>query len=184
MLPVVLSGGLFPRRSSGHPRFHQKPSRSSWQLAAASSAMRHPSGNCCSPSMVLTTISATSGFRWPIMGKESAHDAQFAAAAQRVADLIPNPPIHMGKVVSARANWRSSCPPGHLLEQGFHCFPDATVVLLYVVAGKAGRESTQGVFGPRIGALQQQLRGAQKVFHMESGVPQLPFLCHTLTQLF
>ena len=36
-------------------------------------------------------------------------------------------------------------PTGHLLEQGYHLFPDAIIVLLCVVAGKAGRECTQGV---------------------------------------
>ena len=35
-----------------------------------------------------------------------------------------------------------------------------------------------------IGALQQQLPSALKILHMRDGVPQLPFLCHTLTQLF
>ena len=44
-------------------------------------------------------------------------------------------------------------PTGHLLEQSYHGFLDAIVVFLCVVAGKAGRESTQGVVGPRIGAL-------------------------------
>ena len=75
--------------------------RSRRELAPKSSA-KHPPWEICCP--WYSTMSATPGFLWLIMGNASAHDAQYAAAARLVADL--GHPILIGNVASLCAKSR------------------------------------------------------------------------------
>ena len=107
--------GLAPAARLAHVGAAKSLSASVARQARISAAAAPPSSSLAKS---CTMASATAAWRWRTMGKQSAQEAQYAAGANRAADLKPMPPCRSGKCTQRLvASSASSCQFSSSLRQ-------------------------------------------------------------------
>ena len=142
-----------------------------WPLRSPHEPMSVQRVSCCTQVAYSTNrfccsfqLDHNSGSLSCTMCRASAHEAQQAAGAIRVADLRPNIPIRMGRVARQQASSFSCGSPG-TSRQRLHGSQHASIVQECVLAGLARGQCSQQMVAPRACTLNENLPSSLQIGH-------------------